>query len=125
MPPRNVWAKLQPRSTDEHLRHFDTTAKWTIRYGQSSYYNGDRRPWPRELPDRPAQYGDRSWRAAGELSRLSPAWFSNYRTLANGQNVFNVNLRVQNLTDIMTPQAGVLGEHWELTWSYGGATDYA
>ena len=53
------------------------------------------------------------------------AWFNDYRTLANGQKAFNVNLKVQNLTDIMTPSTGALGEHWEITWSYGGATDYA
>jgi hypothetical protein len=53
------------------------------------------------------------------------AWFSNYRTLASGQKAFNVNLRVQNLTNIMTPATGALGEHWEITWSYGGVTNYA
>ena len=53
------------------------------------------------------------------------AWFSDYRTLATGQKAFNVNLKIQNLTNIMTPATGALGEHWEITWSYDGATDYA
>ena len=53
------------------------------------------------------------------------ASFSDYRTLATGQKAFNVNLKVQNLTNIMTPATGALGEHWEITWSYGGATDFA
>ena len=53
------------------------------------------------------------------------AWFSDYRTLASGQKAFNVNIKVQNLTDIMTPATGALGEHWEITWTYGGATNYA
>src|SRR5579864_1911717 len=53
------------------------------------------------------------------------AWFSDYRTLASGQQAFNVNIKVQNLTNIMTPATGALGEHWEITWTYGGATNYA
>jgi Pro-kumamolisin, activation domain len=53
------------------------------------------------------------------------AWFSDYRTLATGQAAFNVNLRIQDLTNIMTPTTGALGEHWEIKWSYGGASNYA
>ena len=53
------------------------------------------------------------------------AWFSDYRTLATGQSAFTVNIRVQNLSDITTPPTGALGEHWEIKWTYGGATNYA
>jgi hypothetical protein len=53
------------------------------------------------------------------------AWFSDYRTLATGQKAFNVNIRVQNLTNILLPSTGALGEHWEIKWSFGGSTNYA
>ncbi|HKT21725.1 MAG TPA: hypothetical protein VJR06_03765, partial [Nitrososphaerales archaeon] len=53
------------------------------------------------------------------------AWFSDYRTLSSGQTAINLNFRIQDLTNLMTPATGTLGNSWRATWAFGGATDYA